>query len=130
VGYRSYKVPAYRPGPGDQVVPFSRRRRITADHMVYSQQVSPHVVTVAEIDMHATARLRKEHKAAFQKEGIPLTYLAFVVAAVVKALREYPTLNARVLEDSYVVLKDIHVGIAVDTPSGLLVANIKNTDRL
>jgi 2-oxoglutarate dehydrogenase E2 component (dihydrolipoamide succinyltransferase) len=56
--------------------------------------------------------------------------LAFVVAAVVKALREFPTLNARVLDDSYVVFKEIHVGIAVDTPNGLLVANIKNTDQL
>src|SRR5690606_11554394 len=49
---------------------------------------------------------------------------------VTKALRETPTLNARVLDDSYVVLKDINVGIAIDTPAGLLVANIKNTDKL
>jgi 2-oxoglutarate dehydrogenase E2 component (dihydrolipoamide succinyltransferase) len=130
VGFRAYKVPPYVERPGDQLVPFSRRRRITADHMVYSQAVSPHVVTVAEIDLHATARLRDRHKASFEKQGVSLTFLAFVVAAVVKALRETPTLNARVLEDSYVLLKDINVGVAIDTPAGLLVANIKNTDRL
>jgi 2-oxoglutarate dehydrogenase E2 component (dihydrolipoamide succinyltransferase) len=130
VGFRSFKVPPYTPKPGDEVVPFSRRRRITADHMVYSQRVAPHVVTVAEIDLHRVARLRDEHKAALEKEGIPLTYLAFIVAAAVRALREHPTLNARVLEDSYVVLKDIHVGIAVDTPDGLLVANVKRADEL
>jgi 2-oxoglutarate dehydrogenase E2 component (dihydrolipoamide succinyltransferase) len=130
VGYRSYKVPAYSPKPGDEVVPFSRRRRITADHMVYSQHVSPHVVTVAEIDLAATSRLRDQHKTAFKKEGVPLTFLTFVVAAVVRALREYPSLNARVLDDSYVKFKDINVGIALDTPSGLLVANIKNTHQL
>jgi len=129
-GYRSYKVPPYVQKPGDEIIPFSRRRRITADHMVYSQTVSPHVVTVAEIDLHATSALRDQHKGAFKKEGVPLTFLTFVVSAVVKALREYPTLNARVLDDSYVVFKDINVGIAVDTPSGLLVANIKQADQL
>ncbi|MFP6683931.1 MAG: dihydrolipoamide acetyltransferase family protein [Polyangiaceae bacterium] len=130
VGYGSYKVPPYRPKPGDELIPFSRRRRITADHMVYSQAVSPHVVTVAEIDLHATARLRDEHKGAFKKQGVPLTYLTFVIAAIVKALREHPNINARVLDDSYVLHKDINVGIAVDTPGGLLVANIKQTDQL
>ncbi len=130
VGYRSYKVPPYRERPGDQVVPFSRRRRITADHMTYSQAVSPHVVTVAEIDLYRVAALRAEHKAAFKAEGVPLTYLTFVIAAVVGALRDFPSLNARVLDDSYVLLKDINVGIAVDTPTGLLVASIKNADRL
>ncbi|HHH30496.1 MAG TPA: 2-oxo acid dehydrogenase subunit E2 [Polyangiaceae bacterium] len=130
VGYRSYKVPPYKEKEGDEIVPFNRRRRITADHMVYSTQVSPHVVTVAEIDLHATSKLRDQHKRAFKEEGVPLTFLTFVLAAVVKALREYPKLNARVLDDSYVVFKDLNVGIAVDTPGGLLVANIKQTDRL
>jgi 2-oxoglutarate dehydrogenase E2 component (dihydrolipoamide succinyltransferase) len=130
VGYGAYKLPPYVPKPGDEVVPFSRRRRITADHMVYSQAVSPHVVTVAEVDLQATAQLRDEHKLAFKKQGVPLTYLAFVVAAVVKALREHPGVNARVLDDSYVVHKDVNVGIAIDTPGGLLVANIKQTDQL
>lgn len=130
VGFRSYKVPPYRERPGDETVPFSRRRRITADHMVYSQAVSPHVVTVAEIDLHATSKLRDQHKGPLKKEGVSLTFLTFVVAAVTKALRETPTLNARVLDDSYVLLKDINVGVAIDTPAGLLVANIKNTDKL
>lgn len=130
VGYKAYKVPAYVERPGDEIIPFNRRRRITADHMVYSQSVSPHVVTVAEIDLHKTSALRDQHKGAFKKEGVPLTFLAFVVAAVVKALRETPAMNSRVLDDAYVIHKDINVGIAVDTPSGLLVANIKQTDQL
>jgi len=130
VGYRSYKVPPFSPKDGDEVIPFSRRRRITADHMVYSTTVSPHVVTVAEIDIHATSQLRNEHKGAFKAEGVSLTFLTFVVAATVKALREYPKLNSRVLDDAFVQFKDINVGIAVDTPSGLLVANIKQTDQL
>jgi 2-oxoglutarate dehydrogenase E2 component (dihydrolipoamide succinyltransferase) len=130
VGYGSYKVPPYSPKPGDEVVPFNRRRRITADHMVYSKTVSPHVVTVAEVDLHATSKLREEHKAAFKKAGIGLTFLTFVCAAAIKALRENPGLNARVLDNAYVLLKDINLGVAVDAPGGLIVPNIKRAEQL
>jgi 2-oxoglutarate dehydrogenase E2 component (dihydrolipoamide succinyltransferase) len=130
LGYGAYKVPPYTPKPGDQVVPFSRRRQITADHMVYSKQVSPHVPTVAEVDLFATSKLRDQHKDRFKKEGVPLTFLAFICAATVRALRENPTLNARVLDKSYVVLRDVNLGVAVDTPGGLVVPSIKNADQL
>jgi 2-oxoglutarate dehydrogenase E2 component (dihydrolipoamide succinyltransferase) len=130
VGYGSYKVPAYTPRPGDEVVPFNRRRRITADHMVYSKTTAPHVVTVAEVDLAATSKLRDQHKDKFKKEGIPLTFLAFICAATVKALRKFPTINARVLDGSYVVLRDLNLGVAVDTPGGLIVPNIKHADQL
>ncbi len=130
LGYGAYKVPPYAPKPGDQVVPFSRRRRITADHMVYSKQVSPHVATVAEVDLHATARLRDQHKDRLKKEGIPLTFLTFICVATVQALREHPDMNARVLEGSYVRLRDVNLGVAVDTPGGLVVPSIKSADTL
>ncbi|HHH26826.1 MAG TPA: 2-oxo acid dehydrogenase subunit E2, partial [Polyangiaceae bacterium] len=93
----AFRVPAYRPAPGDEVIPFSRRRRIIADHMVYSKLTSPHVVTFAETDIHHTARLRNAHKNELKKEGISLSYLAFVVAATCKALRETRAMNSRVL---------------------------------
>jgi 2-oxoglutarate dehydrogenase E2 component (dihydrolipoamide succinyltransferase) len=130
VGFGAYKVPPYLPRPGDQVVPFTRRRRITADHMVYSKVVSPHVVTVAEVDLDTTSKLREQHKDRFKKEGTPLTFLAFICSAAVRALRESPNLNARVLDGSYVVLRDINLGVAVDTPTGLVVPSIKNADQL
>lgn len=130
VGFRAYKVPPYRPQPGDQLVPFTRRRRLTADHMVYSKLTAPHVVTVAEVDLHRVTQLRQANKDRYRKEGAPLTVLSFVCAAAVRALREYPTMNARVLEDSYVVFKDINLGVAVDAPDGLVVPNIKRADDL
>jgi 2-oxoglutarate dehydrogenase E2 component (dihydrolipoamide succinyltransferase) len=126
----AFQVPPYVQRPGDQVVPFSRRRRIIADHMVYSKLTSPHVVAVSECDLHNTAKLRDKTKDALKKEGVNLTYLAFVCAATVRALREFKELNARVLEDAYVLLKDINLGIAVDTPDGLVVPVIKNADDL
>ena len=130
VGFGAYKVPAYVAKPGDEVIPFNRRRRITADHMVYSKMVSPHVVAVAEVDMAATARMRDLHKDRLKKEGVPLTFLAFIASATVKALREHPHLNARVLDNSLAVLRDVNLGIAVETPGGLVVPSIKHADQL
>ena len=129
VGYGAFKVPPYRPEEGDQVVPFTRRRRITADHMTYSKVVSPHVVTVAEVDLHGR-QLRDEHKDRYKKEGHPLTMLAFVAVATARALRENPQLNARVLDDALVVLRDINLGVAVDSPDGLVVPVIRRADEL
>ncbi|HMI87360.1 MAG TPA: dihydrolipoamide acetyltransferase family protein [Polyangiaceae bacterium] len=130
VGYGAYKVPPYRAKDGDQVVPFTRRRRLTADHMVYSKLTAPHVVTVAEIDLYRTSKLREQNKDRYKKEGVPLTMLSFVCTAIVRALREFAAINARVLDDSYVLLKDVNLGIAVDAPDGLIVPNIKRADEL
>jgi 2-oxoglutarate dehydrogenase E2 component (dihydrolipoamide succinyltransferase) len=98
--------------------------------MVYSKLTSPHVVTQAEIDVHKTEALRKANKDALKKEGVNLTFLAFVAAAVAKALRENKVLNARVLSDSYVLLGEINLGIAVDTPDGLVVPVVRNAADL
>lgn len=130
VGFGAFKVPPYRQNAGDQVVPFTRRRRITADHMVYSKLVSPHVVTVAECDLFRAARLREANKDRYKKEGMSLTMLAFVVVAVARAIRENPTMNARVLDDAYVVYKDVNIGVAVDSPDGLVVPVVRRADEL
>jgi 2-oxoglutarate dehydrogenase E2 component (dihydrolipoamide succinyltransferase) len=130
VGFGAFKVPAYRPAPGDKVVPFTRRRRITADHMIYSKFASPHVVTVAEVDVNKASKLREAHKDRYKAEGMSLTMLAFAVVATAKALRENPQVNARVLDESYVVLQDINVGVAVDSPDGLVVPVVRRADEL
>ena len=129
-GFGSFKVPAYRPKPGDQVVPFTRRRRITADHMTYSKFASPHVVTVAECDLFRASRLREANKDRYKKEGMSLTMLAFLVVAAARAIRENPTINARVLDDSFVIFKDVNIGVAVDSPDGLVVPVVRRADEL
>jgi 2-oxoglutarate dehydrogenase E2 component (dihydrolipoamide succinyltransferase) len=130
VGFGQFKVPAYRPAEGDKVIPFTRRRRITADHMTYSKFASPHVVTVAEVDVHKASKLREAHKDRYKAEGMSLTMLAFAVVATAKALRENPQMNTRVLDDSYVVLGDVNVGVAVDSPDGLVVPVVRRADEL
>ena len=130
VGFGAFKLPQYRPREGDRVVPFTRRRRITSDHMTYSKFASPHVVTVAEVDLHKASRLREANKERYKKEGLSLTMLAFAVVSVARALRENPDLNARVLDDAYVVLKEVNVGVAVDSPDGLVVPVVRRADEL
>jgi 2-oxoglutarate dehydrogenase E2 component (dihydrolipoamide succinyltransferase) len=116
---------------GDRVVPMTRLRKLVADHMVYSKRTSPHVGAVAEIDMSAVSNLRKANKADFEKtQGIGLTFLPFIVHAVVRALRENPALNASVIEDSIVERRAVNIGIAVETEKGLMVPVIRNADRL
>ena len=127
-GLGAFRVPPYQPKPGDKVLPFTRRRRVIADHMVYSKLTSPHVVTFAECDLQKTHLLREQHKDALKKEGVNLTFLSFVTAAVARALREFPVMNARVLDDAYVLLGDINLGLAVETPEGLVVPVIRNAD--
>ena len=126
----AFRMPPYVPKDGDEIVPFTRRRRIIADHMVFSKQTAPDVVTFAECDLHRTAVLRDQHKGHFKKEGVNLTYLAFAIAATARALREFPEINSRVLDDAFVKLAEVNVGIAVDTDEGLVVPVIRSTDDL
>jgi 2-oxoglutarate dehydrogenase E2 component (dihydrolipoamide succinyltransferase) len=117
--------------PGDRVVPMSPLRRLVAEHMVLSKRVSPHVGTVAEIDLGAVVRVRDAHKRDFREaHGIPLSFLPFVLHATVRSLREFPALNASVLEDAIVEKRDVHVGIAVETEKGLVVPVVRHADRL
>jgi 2-oxoglutarate dehydrogenase E2 component (dihydrolipoamide succinyltransferase) len=126
----AFQVKPYVPAPGDEVVPFNRRRRIIADHMVYSKHVAPHVYTFAEVDLHRVSRAREAKKDAYKAEGVSLTFLAFIAAATARALRENLVLNARVLDDAYVKLREINLGVAVETPAGLLVPVVRNADEL
>ncbi len=116
---------------GDKVVPMSPLRKIVAEHMVYSKQTSPHVGTVAEVDMGGVASVRAGAKAGFKEaHGFNLTFLPFIVQATVRALREFPVLNASVIEDAIVEKRDINIGVAVETEKGLVVPVVRNADRL
>jgi 2-oxoglutarate dehydrogenase E2 component (dihydrolipoamide succinyltransferase) len=116
---------------GDKVIPMSPLRKLVAEHMVYSKLTSPHVGTVAEIDLGGVSRLRSAHKDRFaETQGVPLTFLPFVVHATVRALREHPALNASVVGDAIVEKKDVHIGIAVETEKGLVVPVVRHADRL
>ncbi|MEZ4287278.1 MAG: dihydrolipoamide acetyltransferase family protein [Polyangiales bacterium] len=126
----AFRMPPYVQKPGDEIVPFTRRRRIIADHMVFSKHTAPDVVTFAECDLHKSAKLRDAHKAQYKKDGTNLTYLSFCVAATARALKEFPEINSRVLDDAFVKIAEVNIGIAVDTDEGLVVPVIRHADEL
>ncbi len=126
-----YAPYSYALQEGDRVIPMTPQRKLIAEHMVYSKHTSPHVGTVAEVDMSGVVGLRNENKRTFlESHGFGLTYLPFVLNATVRALRENPRLNASVVDDAIVEKAHIHVGIAVETEKGLVVPVIRNADRL
>jgi 2-oxoglutarate dehydrogenase E2 component (dihydrolipoamide succinyltransferase) len=126
-----FKPPIYQPVEGDIVEPFTRRRKLIAEHMVYSKTHSPHVGTVAEVDVTNAMRLREAHKDEFaRREGFSLTFLPIAAAAAVRALKEFPRMNASVVGDSVVTRRAINLGIAMDTEEGLLVPVIKSAEGM
>jgi 2-oxoglutarate dehydrogenase E2 component (dihydrolipoamide succinyltransferase) len=131
VGASAYRPPVYEPREGDVVEPFSRRRKLIAEHMVYSKTHSPHVGTLAEVDLTRVMRLRNKHKDAFAaQEGFGLTLLPLAAAATVRALKEFPRMNASVVGDTLIVRHQINLGIAMDSEEGLLVPVIKAAEGM
>jgi 2-oxoglutarate dehydrogenase E2 component (dihydrolipoamide succinyltransferase) len=111
----------------------SRLRQVIAERMTESLRVSAQLTTVIEVDLTRIARLRERAKAEFEaREGVKLTYLPFFALAVCEALREHPVVNSSIdLEGGTVTYHDtVHLGIAVDTPRGLLVPVLKEASDL
>jgi len=122
--------PVVEPWPGDRVEPFSKIRKITADHMIMSRRVSAHVTSFFEVDYTQIAELRRRHKQAYAERGASLTYLAFIAKACAETLRQHPVVNAAVSGDSIIYRRDINIGIAVALDWGLIVPVIKHADEL
>jgi pyruvate dehydrogenase E2 component (dihydrolipoamide acetyltransferase) len=131
---RPTAVPGYAPAveawPGDRVEPWSRIRKLTAEHMVMSRRVSPHVNTIFEIDYTRIAQLRARKKKEYADRGVNLTYLAFIAKVVADGLRKHPSVNSAVNGESTVFRLDINLGIAVALDWGLIVPVIKHADEL
>ena len=122
--------PAVDPWEGDRVEPWSRIRKLTADHMIMSRRVSAHVNTIFEVDYTRVGQLRAQKKKEYAERGVNLTYLAFIAKAVADALRRHPGLNAAVAQESTIYRRDINLGIAVALDWGLIVPVIKRADEL
>jgi pyruvate dehydrogenase E2 component (dihydrolipoamide acetyltransferase) len=125
-------APAAPPPAGAKTVPFTRIRKLTAEHMVRSKTTSPHVLQAVEVDFHRVDIVRKTVRDAWKaKHGQSLTYLPFIANAVCRALDEFPNLNSSVQGDSLVLHPSVNLGIAVDLGAdGLVAPVIKNADRM
>jgi pyruvate dehydrogenase E2 component (dihydrolipoamide acetyltransferase) len=113
-----------------EVVPMSLMRKSIAEHMVASRRISAHVTTVFEVDMSRIVQLKNQHAQDFlNKEGIKLSYMPFFIRTVSEGLKEFPMLNASIVDTNIVYRKDINIGVAVALDWGLIVPVIKNADE-
>ncbi len=106
-------------------------RKSIAKAMVKSKTTAPHVTLMDEVDVTELVAHRKKFKAVAAEKEIKLTYLPYVVKALVSALREYPILNASIDDETEEIVQKhyYNIGIAADTEKGLLVPVVKNADR-
>jgi 2-oxoglutarate dehydrogenase E2 component (dihydrolipoamide succinyltransferase) len=126
------EAPAAAPWPGDVVEPMSKIRRLTSDHMALAIRVATHVTTVHEVDLTRVARVRAKMRAEFEATtGQKLSFLPFIIHAVVATLKRHPVMNAVVNGTDIIYRKRYNIGMAVALdPTGLIVPVIKNAEDL
>lgn len=118
-------------GALEERLPIKGIRKKIAEHMVKSVSTIPHVTHFDELEMDQLKAMREQMKPFAEKKDIKLTFLPFFIKAIVTALKEFKTLNASIDDaKNEIVLKNYyHIGIATDTPEGLIVPVIKDADK-
>ena len=126
------EAPIVIPNSEDEIIEMDRMRRLIADHMVMSKQVSPHVTSYVEADVTNIVEWRNRIKGPYKKrEGENITYTPILIEAIVKAIKDFPMVNVSVSGNQIIKRKNINIGMATALPSGnLIVPVIKNADRL
>jgi 2-oxoglutarate dehydrogenase E2 component (dihydrolipoamide succinyltransferase) len=126
------KGPAISMNPGDEVMEMDRVRKLIADHMVMSLQVSPHVTSFVEADVTNMVLWRNKVKDSFKKrEGENITFTPIFIEAIAKAIKDFPMINISIDGDKIIKRKNINVGMAAAQPSGnLIVPVVKNADTM
>jgi 2-oxoglutarate dehydrogenase E2 component (dihydrolipoamide succinyltransferase) len=122
-------APAFKPGDNVEVVALSVMRKKIAEHMVFSRRTSAHVHSVFEVDYTRVAKIREARKADYERQGVRLTYMSFLMKATVDALKAVPIINSSLDGDQIVYKKDINLGIAVALDWGLIVPVIKHAEE-
>lgn len=112
-------------------IPMTAVRKAISDHMKLSKYTAPHSTLMDEIDATYLVGLRNKKKAEAEKKGIKLTYLPFIIKALIKAIKRHPYINASIDEDEQqIVVKSYYnIGVAVQTAYGLFVPVVKNADK-
>ncbi|MFD0713489.1 dihydrolipoamide acetyltransferase family protein [Paenibacillus sp. GCM10027626] len=118
----------YRP---EERLPFKGIRKAIASAMSKSMYTAPHVTLMDEVDVTELVALRAKYKPFAEKKGVKLTYLPFIVKALVAACRQFPIMNSTLDEanQEIVLRKYYNIGIATDTDNGLIVPVIEDADR-
>jgi 2-oxoglutarate dehydrogenase E2 component (dihydrolipoamide succinyltransferase) len=149
LSHLSGRQPTTRPGPSSvqaigkempkvrssstdhsEVIPMSAMRKSIAEHMIASRRTSAHVSTVFEVDMTRIVSIKNQHADEFlEREGSKLSYMPFFIKTAAGALKEFPVVNASVVDTNILYKKDVNIGVAVALDWGLIVPVIKNADE-
>ncbi len=124
---------AHSPAARDEVeiVPYRALRKTIGQRLAQSKTTAPHFTYVEEVDMTELVRLRKSYQELHQGQVAKLTYLPFLIKAVIKGIRKHPMVNSSLMDDlgEIHVKKRCNIGIATDTRNGLIVPVVKDADR-
>ena len=121
--------PPFAEGDRVEIEPMSIMRRRIAERMVESRHISAHVTSFMEVDFNKTAKLRDSLKGDFERDGVKLTFMPFIIKAVIEGIRKWPVVNASVWGDQIIYKKDINIGVAVALDWGLIVPVIRGADE-
>ena len=126
------ETPQVKTNEGDRREKISSLRKSVVKAMTLSKQVIPHTTLIDELDVTELVKFRNNYKEMAKTEGIKLTYMPFIIKALVKAIKDFPVFNSSFDQENEEIIyrKNINIGIAVDTPDGLILPNIKNADQL
>jgi pyruvate dehydrogenase E2 component (dihydrolipoamide acetyltransferase) len=131
------RAPAARPKVAvpsigaEERTPFRGLRRKIAEAMTRSKSTAAHFTYVDDVNVTELVKLRKQAKDEFKEQGVNVTYLPFIMKAIVEAMKKYPTMNSSLDEstEELVVKRYYNFGIATDTDNGLIVPVVKDVDR-
>lgn len=129
---QSINVPEIASWDGDKRYKITTLRRSVVKAMTQSKQVIPHTTLIDELDVTELVKFRTSQKEKAADKGIKLTYMAFIIKALTNTIKAYPILNSSYdqINEEIIYRGQINVGIAVDTPEGLIVPNIKSANEL
>ena len=131
VAVQAPRPPTPGSGPREELVPLRGLRRTISERMLKSLQTTAQVTHVDEVDMTELVLLREAFKGSAEKRGVHLTFMPFIIKALVPALKEFPYVNSTLDDQSgnIVLKKYYNIGIATDTEQGLVVPVVKDVDK-
>ena len=131
VAVQAPRPPTHGAGPREEMVPLRGVRKTISERMLKSLQTTAQVTHVDEADMTELVLLREAFKGSAEKRGVHLTFIPFIIKALVPALKEFPYVNSSLDEQSgnIVLKKYYNIGIATDTEQGLVVPVVRDVDR-
>lgn len=126
------EAPSVTVGDNDEVIEMDRMRKLIADHMVMSKQVSPHVTSFVEADVTNMVLWRNKVKKTFlEREGTKITFTPLFIEAIVRTIKDFPMVNVSVNGSQIIKHGNINIGMATALPNGnLIVPVIKNADQM